>query len=213
MAFGSTMQCYNTKNFMFSFSAAVYGDTKYISIKASFSLPATNPFGQTKLISERILHNLEHTDANVNIGYSHYHKPVGAHNSKLIGEARLGVPINLMSFVVQAAVGKLDKLRAYWGNHVTADTTSMRDFINVIDLAQGYVTAPSHLSTARASFIGNFGTCRGHSGLEVKRTSEITSLRQIPFEFVGGRLGGIAACYSDASLSCMDAWLVSDSRN
>lgn len=207
------MQCHNVKNFVFSFSAAVYGDTQYIPMKARFSLSATNPYGQTKLISERILHNLEHTDANVNIGYSHYLKPVGAHNSKLIGEARLGIPINLMLFVVQVAVGKLDKLRAYWGNNFTADTTSVRDSTNVIDLAQGYVAAPSHLSTAHASFIGNFGTCRGHSGLEVKRASKITSLRQIPFGFVGGRPGGIAACYSDASFSCIDAWLVSDSRN
>lgn len=201
LSLSKSMQNHGVRTFVFSSSATVYGDPQSIPIKESFPLSATNPYGQTKLIGERILHDLEHADAKWNIGYLRYFNPVGAHKSGLIGEDPLGVPNNLMPFVAQVAIGKRDKLRVYGGDYPTADGTGVRDYIHVLDLAQGHVAALSHLFTARASFTANLGTGRGHSVLEVIRAYEKASSRPIPFEIVGRRLGDLAVCYADASLA------------
>ena len=221
LSLNKAMKNYDVQIFVFSSSATVYGDPHTIPIKESFPLSATNPYGQTKLISERILRDLEKADANWSIGYLRYFNPVGAHESGLIGEDPRGVPNNLMPFVAQVAIGKLNKLRVYGGDYATADGTGVRDYIHVMDLAQGHVAALSHLFTTRASFTVNLGAGRGYSVLEVIRAYEKASSRLIPFEIVERRPGDIASCYADTSLAasmldwratrgidqmCVDSW-------
>jgi UDP-glucose 4-epimerase len=201
LSLNKAMKNHNVKTFVFSSSATVYGDPHAMPIKESFPLSATNPYGQTKLISERILRDLEKADANWSIGYLRYFNPVGAHESGLIGEDPRGVPNNLMPFVAQVAIGKLNKLRVYGDDYATADGTGVRDYIHVMDLAQGHVAALSQLFTGGASFTVNLGTGRGYSVLDVIRAYEKASSRLIPFEIVGKRPGDIAACYADASLA------------
>lgn len=201
LTLSKAMASHGVKKLVFSSSATVYGDPHAIPIKESFPLSATNPYGQTKLMSEQILRDLERSDDGWRIGYLRYFNPVGAHESGLIGEDPRGVPNNLMPFVAQVAIGKLNKLRVYGGDYATADGTGVRDYIHVMDLAQGHVAALSHLFTGRASFTVNLGAGRGYSVLEVIRAYEKASSRPIPFEIVGRRPGDIAACYADASLA------------
>lgn len=201
LTLNKVMQKHDVKTFVFSSSATVYGEPHAIPIKENFPLSATNPYGQTKLMSEQIMRDLEKSDSSWRIGYLRYFNPVGAHESGLIGEDPRGVPNNLMPFVAQVAIGRLDKLRVYGGDYPTADGTGVRDYIHVMDLAQGHVAALSQLFTGGASFTVNLGTGRGYSVLDVIRAYEKASSRLIPFEIVGRRPGDIAACYADASLA------------
>lgn len=201
LTLSKAMASHGVKKLVFSSSATVYGDPHTVPIEENFPLSATNPYGQTKLMSEQILRDLERSDDGWRIGYLRYFNPVGAHESGLIGEDPRGVPNNLMPFVAQVAIGKLNKLRVYGGDYATADGTGVRDYIHVMDLAQGHVAALSYLFTDRASFTANLGAGRGYSVLEVIRAYEKASSRPIPFEIVGRRPGDIAACYADASLA------------
>jgi UDP-glucose 4-epimerase len=201
LTLNKVMARHKVKTLVFSSSATVYGDPHRVPIKEDFPLTATNPYGQTKLMSEQILRDLERSDADWRIGYLRYFNPVGAHESGLIGEDPRGVPNNLMPFVAQVAIGKLDKLRVYGGDYPTVDGTGVRDYIHVTDLAQGHVAALSQLFNSGSSFTVNLGTGRGYSVLEVVRAYEKASGRTIPCEIVARRPGDIAACYADPSLA------------
>jgi UDP-glucose 4-epimerase len=201
VALCQAMQQHEVGNFVFSSSATVYGEPHTVPITEDFPLSATNPYGQTKLMSERILRDLEHSDQRWRIAYLRYFNPVGAHESGLIGEEPRGVPNNLMPYVAQVALGKRDKLRVYGGDYPTVDGTGVRDYIHVMDLAQGHVAALERLFNGPASFTVNLGTGRGYSVLEVVRAYEKASARPIPAEIVARRPGDIAACYADPSLA------------
>ena len=204
LTLSKVMAFHMVKNLVFSSSATVYGDPHMVPIKETFPLSATNPYGQTKLMSEQILRDLERSDDGWRIAYLRYFNPVGAHESGLIGEDPRGVPNNLMPFVAQVAIGKLNKLRVYGGDYPTDDGTGVRDYIHVMDLAQGHVAAISQLfDRGGASFTVNLGTGRGYSVLDVIRAYEKASLRPIPFEIVERRPGDIAACYADPVLAAV----------
>lgn len=215
------MSQHDVKTLVFSSSATVYGNPHSVPIKEDFSLSATNPYGQTKLMSEQILRDLEISDKNWRIGYLRYFNPAGAHKSGLIGEDPRGIPNNLMPYVAQVAIGKLNKLRIYGDDYPTHDGTGVRDYIHVMDLAQGHVMALSHLFHDGASFTVNLGTGHGYSVFDVVSAYEKASGRTIPYEIVARRPGDIAAYYADPTLAaemlgwratcgidamCMDSW-------
>ncbi|MBU6490143.1 MAG: UDP-glucose 4-epimerase GalE [Burkholderiales bacterium] len=191
-----TMRERAIKKFVFSSSATVYGVPERSPVDESFPMSATNPYGQTKIIGEQILRDLERADPSWRIATLRYFNPVGAHESGLIGEDPAGVPNNLMPYVAQVAVGKLEKLRVFGGDYDTTDGTGVRDYIHVVDLARGHVAALDALDTRDASVLVNLGTGRGYSVLEVVRAFEAASGRKVPYEIVERRSGDVAACYA-----------------
>lgn len=195
------MSANNVKTLVFSSSATVYGNPHIVPIKEDFPLMATNPYGQTKLMSEQILRDLEMSDNSWKIGYLRYFNPVGAHKSGLIGEDPRGIPNNLMPYVAQVAIGKREKLNVFGGDYSTEDGTGVRDYIHVVDLAQGHLAALARLFKKGQSFTVNLGTGQGYSVLEVIKAYEKASGRDIPFEIVARRPGDIAACYADPSFA------------
>lgn len=201
----TVMGRHDVQTLVFSSSATVYGDPHAVPIREDFPLSATNPYGQTKLMGEQILRDLERSDSNWRIGYLRYFNPVGAHESGQIGEDPSGIPNNLMPYVAQVAIGKRDKLRVYGGDYPTPDGTGVRDYIHVMDVARGHTMALSHLfdgsKSKDLSFTVNLGTGKGYSVLDVIRAYEKASGRPIPYEIVDRRPGDIAACYADASLA------------
>ncbi|VWC03135.1 UDP-glucose 4-epimerase [Burkholderia lata] len=187
----------NVKQFVFSSSATVYGVPERSPIDESFPLSATNPYGQSKLIAEQILRDLEASDPTWRIATLRYFNPVGAHASGLIGEDPAGIPNNLMPYVAQVAVGKLEKLRVFGSDYPTTDGTGVRDYIHVVDLAKGHIAALDALTKRDASFVVNLGTGQGYSVLEVVRAFEKASGRPVPYELVARRPGDIAECYAN----------------
>ncbi|MGU7782454.1 UDP-glucose 4-epimerase GalE [Burkholderia sp. PU8-34] len=187
----------NVRQFVFSSSATVYGVPERSPIDESFPLSATNPYGQSKLIAEQILRDLELSDPTWRIATLRYFNPVGAHASGLIGEDPAGIPNNLMPYVAQVAVGKLEKLRVFGSDYPTPDGTGVRDYIHVVDLAQGHIAALDALVKRDASFVVNLGTGQGYSVLEVVRAFEKASGRPVPYELVARRPGDVAECYAN----------------
>ncbi|OJA55644.1 UDP-glucose 4-epimerase GalE [Burkholderia ubonensis] len=187
----------NVKQFVFSSSATVYGVPERSPIDESFPLSATNPYGQSKLIAEQMLRDLELSDPSWRIATLRYFNPVGAHASGLIGEDPAGIPNNLMPYVAQVAVGKLAKLRVFGSDYPTPDGTGVRDYIHVVDLAQGHIAALDALVKRDASFVVNLGTGQGYSVLEVVRAFEKASGRPLPYELVARRPGDVAECYAN----------------
>ncbi|MGU7773642.1 UDP-glucose 4-epimerase GalE [Burkholderia sp. MR1-5-21] len=187
----------NVRQFVFSSSATVYGVPERSPIDESFPLSATNPYGQSKLIAEQILRDLEVSDPAWRIATLRYFNPVGAHASGLIGEDPAGIPNNLMPYVAQVAVGKLEKLRVFGSDYPTPDGTGVRDYIHVVDLAQGHIAALDALVKRDASFVVNLGTGRGYTVLEVVRAFEKASGRPVPYELVARRPGDVAECYAN----------------
>jgi UDP-glucose 4-epimerase len=202
-----TMRARDVKQFVFSSSATVYGVPKSSPIDESFPLSATNPYGQSKLIAEQILRDLEISDPAWRIATLRYFNPVGAHESGLIGEDPAGVPNNLMPYVAQVAVGKLDRLRVFGNDYDTPDGTGVRDYIHVVDLARGHIAALDALRTRDASFVVNLGTGQGYSVLEVVRAFEAASGRPVPYEIVGRRPGDVGSCYANpAAAAALIGW-------
>ncbi|WP_322042790.1 UDP-glucose 4-epimerase GalE [Paraburkholderia sp. J67] len=191
------MRQHGVKQFVFSSSATVYGVPERSPIDESFPLSATNPYGQSKLIAEQILRDVVISDQSWRIAVLRYFNPVGAHESGLIGEDPAGIPNNLMPFVAQVAVGKLEKLRVFGGDYPTPDGTGVRDYIHVVDLAQGHLKALDALVAHDAGFTVNLGTGRGYSVLEVVKAFEAASGRPVPYEIVARRPGDIAECYAN----------------
>jgi UDP-glucose 4-epimerase len=192
-----TMRARNVKKFVFSSSATVYGVPKSVPIDESFPLSATNPYGQSKLIAEQVLRDLEISDPAWRIATLRYFNPVGAHNSGLIGEDPAGVPNNLMPYVAQVAVGKLERLRIFGSDYATHDGTGVRDYIHVVDLARGHIKALDALESLDSSFVVNLGTGQGYSVLDVVKAFEAASGKPVPYELVARRPGDIAECFAD----------------
>jgi len=200
---------------VFSSSATVYGDPQYLPIDESHPTAATNPYGRTKLHIEEILSDLAKSDSSWRIACLRYFNPVGAHSSGLIGENPNGIPNNLMPFVAQVAVGKLKQLNVFGNDYDTPDGTGVRDYIHVMDLAEGHLAALNYLSGAGAanavSVAGtqtntglhtfNLGTGRGYSVLEMIKAFEAASGKSVPFHIAPRRAGDIASCYASTVLA------------
>ncbi|MED4354363.1 UDP-glucose 4-epimerase GalE [Schinkia azotoformans] len=210
---------YGVNRFVFSSSATVYGDNKVPFVESMDLLPTTNPYGETKAMSERILTDIAKANPSFSVSILRYFNPVGAHESGLIGESPNGTPNNLMPYVTQVAKGKLEKLRVFGNDYPTVDGTGVRDYIHVVDLAEGHVAALDHLTAG--VHIYNLGTGEGTSVLELVKAFEEANQIKIPYEIADRRPGDIAECYADSSKAkrelgwtakrdinamCRDAW-------
>ena len=189
------------KNIVFSSSATVYGDPARLPITEDFPLSATNPYGRSKLIIEEMLGDVYRSDEQWNIAILRYFNPVGAHRSGRIGESPNDIPNNLMPYIAQVAVGRLEELSVFGDDYPTPDGTGVRDYIHVVDLAQGHIKALEKLAQAPGLVTYNLGTGRGYSVLEMVAAFERASGRKVPYRVVGRRAGDIAACYADPSLA------------
>jgi UDP-glucose 4-epimerase len=187
------------KRFVFSSSATVYGQPKSLPIAEDAPLSATSPYGQTKLMAEQVLADLRHADGDWRIASLRYFNPVGAHESGTIGEDPRGVPNNLMPYVAQVAVGRRAHLQVFGNDYDTPDGTGVRDYVHVMDIAEGHVAAVSHLLDTDGSMTLNLGTGRGASVLDLVKTYERASGRPIPYLIAPRRPGDVAACYADVS--------------
>ncbi len=195
------MRAAGCRRIVFSSSATVYGDPQRLPITEDSPLTATNPYGQTKLIGETILRDLGAADAQWQTACLRYFNPVGAHDSGLIGEDPRGTPNNLMPYVAQVAVGRRAQLNVFGNDYPTPDGTGVRDYIHVVDLAEGHVAALRRLFDAPGSFTVNLGTGRGYSVLELVAAYARASGRPVPYAVVARRPGDVAACYADPSLA------------
>jgi len=191
------MSAFGVKNIIFSSSATVYGDPETVPITEEFPLFCTNPYGRTKLMVEEILQDIYIADNDWNIGILRYFNPVGAHKSGRIGEDPNGVPNNLVPYISQVAVGKLKQVEVFGNDYPTHDGTGVRDYIHVVDLAQGHVKALNRLLSSPGIVIYNLGTGKGYSVLEMVSTFAEVNDRVVPYQIVGRRPGDIAACYAD----------------
>lgn len=191
------MKKYGVKKLVFSSSATVYGSPKTVPITEDFPLSATNPYGQTKLMLEQILTDIQHANPEFNISLLRYFNPVGAHESGLIGEDPNGIPNNLVPYITQVAIGKLDHLSVYGDDYNTPDGTGVRDYIHVCDLVDGHLLAYEKLSENPGLMIHNLGTGRGYSVLEMVKAFEKACGKPIKYEICGRRSGDIAECYAD----------------
>lgn len=194
-----TMKEFQIRNFVFSSSATVYGDPEKVPIQEDFPTSATNPYGRTKLMIEHILKDLSQANPNMNIAILRYFNPVGAHESGLIGEDPNDIPNNLVPYITQVAAGKLEKLRIFGKDYETHDGTGVRDYIHVVDLADGHIAALKMLKQNCGLVVYNLGTGTGYSVLEMVHAFEKTIGRKIPYEFTQRRPGDIAICYADPS--------------
>jgi UDP-glucose 4-epimerase len=196
-----TMQEFRVKNFVFSSSATVYGDPKFVPISELAEVRPTNPYGQTKLMGEQILRDLENSDPEFRVAYLRYFNPIGAHSSGLIGEDPRGRPNNLSPVVSQVAARTLDKVMVFGDDWPTPDGTGVRDYIHVVDLARAHVKAIDYLIEGGSSVTLNLGTGSGYSVFDLIAAYERVSGRPIPYEVVGRREGDIAECYADPTLA------------
>ena len=185
-------------NLVFSSSATVYGHKKEMPIKEN-SLDKTplNPYGRSKLMVEDMLNDLAYSDSRWNIAILRYFNPVGAHSSGLIGEAPSGIPNNLVPYISQVAIGKLKELTVFGNDYPTFDGTGVRDYIHVVDLAEGHLRALEFIRTHVGFHVWNLGTGIGYSVLDVVRAFEAASGCSIPYRIVQRRAGDIAVCYAD----------------
>lgn len=184
------------KKIIFSSSATVYGDPKYLPIDEKHPTTATNPYGRTKLHIEEMLSDLAKSDPEWQIICLRYFNPVGAHQSGLIGEDPSGIPNNLMPYIGQVASGNLQQLNIYGNNYPTPDGTGVRDYIHVMDLAEGHVAALRYLLRMKGWDAFNLGTGCGHSVMEMIAAFEKVSRIKIPYEIVSRRVGDVATCFS-----------------
>ena len=188
---------YNVKKLVFSSSATVYGDPHTVPIREDFPLSCTNPYGQTKLTIEYILKDLSKADPEWGIVLLRYFNPVGAHKSGMIGEDPNGIPNNLVPYISQVAVGKLQCLSVYGNDYNTKDGTGVRDYIHVTDLAIGHLKALKKIENETGVLIYNLGTGTGYSVLDMIAAFEKASGKEIPYKIVDRRPGDVASCYAD----------------
>jgi UDP-glucose 4-epimerase len=210
------------RTFVFSSSATVYGDPQALPITEDHPRSATNPYGHTKLVIEDILENLYESEEGWRIARLRYFNPIGAHPSGLIGEAPQGTPNNLMPYIAQVATGKRKQLQVFGNDYDTPDGTGVRDYIHVMDLAQGHLAALKYCETkAQELLTVNLGTGNGLSVLEMINAFMAASGRPVPYDISPRRPGDIAACWADTRLAestlgwaaqlgisqmCQDAW-------
>ncbi|MCR5500154.1 MAG: UDP-glucose 4-epimerase GalE [Acetatifactor sp.] len=216
------MRKHGVKNIIFSSSATVYGDPKFIPITEECPKgQCTNPYGWTKSMLEQILSDIQKADPEWNVILLRYFNPIGAHKSGLIGENPTGIPNNLMPYVTQVAVGKRPELGVFGNDYDTHDGTGVRDYIHVVDLAIGHVKALKKIEENAGLRIYNLGTGTGYSVLDIVKNFEAATGVKIPYSIKPRRPGDIATCYADASLAkkelgweakygikemCEDAW-------
>jgi len=217
----AAMQVANVNTMVFSSSATVYGEPASVPITEDFPRSATNPYGENKLEIENILADLYQSSSGWRIARLRYFNPVGAHESGLIGETPTGVPDNLMPFITQAAAGLRDELSVFGDDYDTPDGTGVRDYIHVVDLANGHVAALDYLEKHQELLTVNLGTGHGVSVLEMIKTFETVNNCKVPHRITARRPGDIAKCWADTSLAnqllgwkatrnledmCRDAW-------
>ena len=195
------MGAHNVKNFVFSSSATVYGDPASVPIDESFPTSATNPYGRSKLMVEEILADLYKSDSSWNIARLRYFNPVGSHESGLIGEDPNDIPNNLMPYISQVAVGKLNTLSVFGDDYATVDGTGVRDYIHVVDLALGHLKALDKLMTNPGLVTYNLGTGQGYSVLEMVKAFEQASGKTVAYQIAPRREGDIAQCYAATDLA------------
>jgi len=215
------MREYDCKQIVFSSSATVYGDPATVPITEDFPLSATNPYGRSKLMIEEILRDLYISDTTWKIILLRYFNPVGAHPSGLIGEDPDGIPNNLMPYITQTAVGQLACLSVFGNDYDTPDGTGVRDYIHVVDLAEGHIKALEKIDQIDEVLAVNLGTGQGYSVLEMVKAFEKASGKEVPYCIAPRRPGDIASCYADPTRArevlgweaqygiekmCEDAW-------
>lgn len=206
---------------VFSSSAAVYGNPEKLPIKEDSALLALNPYAQSKLIIEQVLKDM-HVSNDISIAILRYFNPIGAHKSGMIGESPLGTPNNLVPYISQVAVRKRKFVKVFGGDYNTIDGTGVRDFIHVVDLANGHVKALNSIMSMPKLLVSNLGTGRGYSVLQVIKEFERASGKNIPFTIMPRRDGDVAESFSDPKYAeymlgwkakydlkrmCKDAWL------
>ena len=191
------MSAHNVKKIVFSSSATVYGSPKSVPIDESFPLSTTNPYGSTKLMIEQILRDVFVADPEWSIALLRYFNPIGAHKSGLIGEDPNGIPNNLLPYIAQVAVGKLDCLGVFGNDYPTHDGTGVRDYIHVVDLALGHLKALEKIRRDKGVDAYNLGTGNGYSVLDVVKAFEKASGRTVKYEIKPRRAGDIAECYAN----------------
>lgn len=215
------MSEFHVNRFIFSSSATVYGVPEQLPITENMPTSAVNPYGQTKLMIEQILRDLATAEPEWSIVMLRYFNPVGAHPSGQIGEAPNGIPNNLMPYVAKVAAGELKELHIYGDNYPTADGTGVRDYIHVVDLARGHISALGFSKENRGVSVFNLGTGTPHSVLEMVAAFEKASGRKIPYVIDDRRPGDVATCYASTEKAnkmlgwkaektlqdmCNDAW-------
>jgi len=197
----AAMQAAGVRTLIFSSSATVYGEPDHSPIPEDAPRRPANPYGRSKLMVEEALGDLQRSDPTWRIALLRYFNPVGAHESGLIGEHPQGRPNNLMPFVSQVAVGLRDKLAVHGGDYPTPDGTGVRDYVHVMDLAEGHVAALRHAESQPGLATLNLGTGRGASVLEVVKAFERACGHPIPFEIGGRRPGDVPAYWGDPALA------------
>ena len=194
------MRNHGVKNIIVSSSATVYGDPAFVPITEECPKgQITTPYGQTKGMLEQILTDLHVADPEWNVVLLRYFNPIGAHESGLIGEDPKGIPNNLVPYIAQVAVGKLERLGVFGNDYPTHDGTGVRDYIHVVDLAKGHVKALKKLTPGSGVSIYNLGTGNGYSVLDVLHAYEKACGKELPYEIKERRAGDIATCYCDAT--------------
>ena len=186
---------------VFSSSATVYGSPKTVPIREDFPLSTTNPYGETKLMIERILDDCRRAGDIKSVSILRYFNPIGAHSSGLIGEDPKGIPNNLLPFISQVAVGKLKELMVYGNDYPTHDGTGVRDYIHVVDLARAHLKAIERAAAVTGTEYYNIGTGVGYSVLDIVKAYEAATGKNVPYRIVARRPGDIAECYADPTLA------------
>ena len=192
------MEAEGVRTIVFSSSATVYGEPQRLPMDEEHPTRAVNPYGQTKLICETMLSDLARAPRDWRVSVLRYFNPVGAHPSGLIGEDPTGVPNNLMPIITRVALGEIDRLHIYGTDYPTADSTAVRDYIHVVDLAEGHVAALEALSEGEMLQVYNLGTGQGTSVLELIATFERTNGVKVPHVAADRRPGDVAAMYAAA---------------
>ena len=193
----ASMRKYGVKKIVFSSSATVYGMPKCVPIKEDFPLSTTNPYGETKLMIERILKDICVSDSDMSVAVLRYFNPIGAHKSGLIGEDPNGIPNNLLPYIAQVGIGKLKALSVFGNDYPTHDGTGVRDYIHVVDLAKAHIKALVFADKNTGIDYFNIGTGVGYSVLDVVKAYEKASGLSIAYKIVDRRPGDIAECYAD----------------
>lgn len=221
IALVGAMERAGCKTLVFSSSATVYGPEQPMPVAESAPLTVSNPYGRTKLVVEDLLYELSRSDSQWRIATLRYFNPVGAHDSGLIGESPVGTPSNLMPLVCQVAAGLRPAVQIFGDDYPSPDGTGIRDFVHVMDLADGHVAALAFLERNQTHIVVNLGTGRGASVMDVIKAFERLSGRRIPYEIVSRRAADIGISFADVSLAnellgwvakrdlddmCRDAW-------
>lgn len=193
------MSEFGCKRLVFSSSATVYGNPKKLPLTEDAPLSTTNPYGATKLMIENILRDLSASDSEWSIALLRYFNPIGAHDSGLIGENPKGIPNNLMPYIIKVAVGELPQLNIFGNDYDTKDGTGVRDYIHVVDLARGHISALKKVMNSKGVDTYNLGTGKGYSVLELVQIFEKVNHISIPYKIEPRRAGDIAECYADCS--------------